>query len=149
MNLSLTAFNLIGAITALCLLVLTILVFIFRLYKFESAEFVSGLLFILCAVPLVFLLFQAQNFDRPSLYYIQVILILIFILAEFLLDYVFKVDFRHTQWMVVTYVTIFFASMGGMIGVASQAGKSFTIAAVALFLIMTILAFYQRAKTGL
>ena len=149
MNLSLTAINLIGAITALSLIVLAILIFIFRLYKLESAEFVTGLLFMLCAIPLIYLLIQAPNFDKPSLYYIQIILMLIFILTEFLLDYVFKYDFRHTQWMVVTYVTVFFASLGGMVGVASLSGRSFTIAAVMLFLIMTILAFYQRAKTGL
>ena len=72
-----------------------------------------------------------------------------FILVELLLDYVLKIDFRHTQGMVIFYVTLFFASTGGMIGIASLAGKFWTILSVILFLIMAGLAFYQRAKTGL
>ena len=72
-----------------------------------------------------------------------------FIILELLLDYIFKVDFRHTKWMAISYAMFFFASTGGMIGIASQAGKSWSISAVILFLIMAALAFIQRAKTGL
>jgi len=66
-----------------------------------------------------------------------------------LLDYVFKDDFRHTKWVVISYVTLFFAATGGMIGIASQAGKFWMLLSVLLFLIMTSLAFIQHAKTGL
>lgn len=148
MNPSLTSINLIGAITAICLFVLTIFVFVFRLSKLSGAEHVAGLVFVLCAIPLIYLLVQAPKFDRPNLYYVQIILMILFILLEVLLDYVFKFDFRHTQWMVITYVTLFFASLGGMIGVASQAGRPLTIISIGLFLIVAFLAFYQRSKTG-
>jgi len=43
-------------------------------------------------------------------------------------------------------VTLFFAATGGLIGLASQAGKSWTIISIILFFIMAGLAFYQRAK---
>jgi hypothetical protein len=43
----------------------------------------------------------------------------------------------------------FFAATGGMIGVASQAGKSWSMATTIVFLIMAILAFVQRGVTGL
>lgn len=72
-----------------------------------------------------------------------------FIILEFLLDYISKADYTHTKWMAISYAIFFFASTGGMIGVASQAGKSWSISAVILFLIMTALAFIQRAKTRL
>jgi hypothetical protein len=32
----------------------------------------------------------------------------------------FKVDFRHTQWMAVSYVLLFFAVTGGMLGVVAH-----------------------------
>jgi len=44
---------------------------------------------------------------------------------------------------------LFFAGTGGMVGVASLAGRGWTIAAAVLFLAMGILAFVQRAVTGL
>jgi len=103
----------------------------------------------LTAIPIVYLIFSSTNFERPTFYYIQLGLMLGFIIVELFLDYVLKVDFRQTRWIVISYVTMFFASTGGMIGIASQAGKYWTILAIILFLIMTALAFIQRAKTGL
>ncbi len=74
---------------------------------------------------------------------------LAFIVTELLLDYVFKVEFRSVKWMALLYVMLFFGGTGGMIGIASQAGRSWTVVAVVMFLIMTFLAFWQRAKTGM
>ena len=51
--------------------------------------------------------------------------------------------------MVITYVTLFFAGTGGMLGVAENAGRAWTIPAVILFLVMAVLAFVQRAVTGM
>jgi hypothetical protein len=44
---------------------------------------------------------------------------------------------------------IFFGGTGGMLGVASHAGKPWAYSAIGLFLCMAILAFIQRAKTGM
>ena len=99
--------------------------------------------------PLGYLLLKAPQFKRPSLYYIQIGLMLLWLLLLFMVDYVFKVDFRQTQWMVISYVVLYFAGMGGMIGVAAQAGRGWTISAIMLFLIAGVLAFVQRAITGI
>ena len=56
--------------------------------------------------------------------------------------------FRQTSWMVITFVVLYFAGMGGMIGIASQAGRGWTISAVILFIIAEVLAFVQRGVTG-
>jgi hypothetical protein len=40
------------------------------------------------------------------------------------------------------------AGAGWMLGVAEQAGRSWSIASIILFLIMAILTFLQRAVTG-
>jgi hypothetical protein len=141
--------NLLGASTAILIFVLCILIFIFRLAGQKSVEYGLGVAFLVTAVPLAYLLVTAGRFDRPALYYIQLGLMITFILVEFLLDYLLKADFRHTSWITIVYVTLFFASTGGMIGVASLAGKTWSILTVVLFLITAILAFYQRAKTGL
>jgi len=74
---------------------------------------------------------------------------LAWLVLEALLDYILKVDFRNVRWMVISYVVLFFAGAGGMLGVASNAGHSWSIASIILFLIMAVLTFVQRAITGM
>jgi hypothetical protein len=73
---------------------------------------------------------------------------LVFIILLFFVDFVFQYDFRQTQWMVISFVVFYFAAMGGMIGIASLAGRTWMIASVLLFFVAAILAFVQRAVTG-
>lgn len=141
--------NLLGAWVAICIMLSACLVFVFRLYHLHKAEYYTGIVFLFMAVPLIFLLFPAIRMERPLLYFIQLGLMIVFILLEGLLDYVFKVDFRHTRWSAISYAIWFFSATGGMIGVASQAGKGWTVASVILFFILFGLTFYQRAKTGM
>lgn len=74
---------------------------------------------------------------------------LVWLITLFLVDYLYKFDFRQTQWMVISYVMLYFAGAGGMIGIASLAGRGWTVSAIILFLIAAVLAFVQRAVTGL
>ena len=140
--------NLIGAIISLLILVSCCLIFVFRLSNMKAHEYWIGIVFILTAIPLTYLLFTAKQCNRPTIYYIQLGIMIAFILIELILDYILNVDFRNTRWMVIAYVMFFFAGTGGMIGIASQAGKVYSVITITLFLIMATLAFYQRIKTG-
>ena len=142
--------NLLGGITTLAYFSSMILIFVLRLLGKADPGAKLGLVVTLVAIPVVgYLLFTAPKLDRPTLYIIQVSLFLAFLILELVIDFILKIEFRQVRWMVITYVTFFFAATGGMIGVASQAGTSWTIAAVILFLIMAVLAFVQRAVTGM
>ena len=74
---------------------------------------------------------------------------LAWLVVEALLDYILKVDFRNVRWMVISYVVLFFAGTGGMLGVAANAGRGWSISGIILFLIMAALTFVQRAVTGM
>ena len=141
--------NRVGGVVSLIALALCILIFVFRLSGFPEIESILGVLFLLCGVPFLYLLFLARTHQRPTIFYIQVSAILLFILMELFLDYVFKIDFRNVLWMTISYVIFFFAGTGGLIGIASLAGKRWGTVAIVLFLIMTFLAFWQRTKTGM
>ena len=141
--------NLFGAYLAIFILIISSLIFTFRLTNQQTAEYWTGIAFMLAAIPMVYLIYSSTNFKRPILYYIQLGLMIGFIIVELLLDYIFKTDFRQTRWIVIFYVMLFFGSTGGMIGIASQAGKSWAILSIVLFLIMTTLAFLQRVKMEL
>jgi hypothetical protein len=141
--------NLLGAVLTLAIYALCILVFVFRLVgKVQWGHWV-GYVLLLTALPLAYLLSTARQLDRPTLYYVQIALMLAYLVVTLLLDYVLKIDFRQTRWMVISYVTLFFAAAGGMLGVAAHAGRIWTVSAIILFLIMAVLAFVQRAITGM
>jgi hypothetical protein len=140
--------NLVGAIAANLINVLVIAVFIARLSNRPKIEYWLGIALISSLVPLAYLFITAFGFRRPFLYFIQIGLMITYLVVELLLDYIFKVDFRQNQGIVLPYVMLFFAGTGGMIGVASHAGKVWTVVTVISFLIMGILAFVQRSITG-
>jgi hypothetical protein len=141
--------NRLGASVAVAFYVSAILVFVLRLLSIPKLENWLGYFEFLLAIPLVYLLLRAPQLQRPALYYIQIGCMLAWLIAEALLDYILKIDFRNVRWMVIGYVVLFFAGTGGMLGVAANAGRGWNIAAITLFLIMAVLAFVQRAVTGL
>lgn len=141
--------NIIGAITAIAFFVSAILVFALRLLGKTQVENWIGYFEFMLAIPLTYLLLQAPKLNRPVLYYIQIGCILAWLVVEALLDYILKVDFRQVRWIVISYVVLFFAGTGGLLGVASNAGRSWSIPAIILFLVMAILTFVQRAVTGM
>lgn len=141
--------DLLGAVVALAIYVSSIVTFSARIVFDVPPGHWIGIPFLLMAFLLGFLLYRAPSVDRPPLYYVQVGLMLASIVVLFLLDYVFGIDWRDTTWAVVSFVVLYFAGMGGMIGVASQAGQTWTISAVVLFLAAAVMAFVQRGVTGL
>ena len=141
--------NLTGAIVAMAFYVSAILVFALRLIGKPQTGFWIGIVEFCLIVPLIWLLWRAPALQRPLLYYIQVALILVWLVAELLLDYILKVDFRRGGALLISYVVLFFAAGGGLIGVAFQAGRGWGIAAIGLFLASAALAFIQRFATGL
>jgi hypothetical protein len=141
--------NLLGAIVAVAFYVSAILVFSFRLLGKPQYGIWIGYFEFLLAIPMLFLLLKAPQLERPVLYYVQIGCMLAWLLVEALLDYILKIDFRNIRWMVISYVVLFFAGTGGMLGVASNAGRGWSIPAIVLFLIMAVLTFIQRAVTGM
>lgn len=141
--------NLYGAITAIAFFVSAILVFVLRLLGKTQYENWIGTFEFLLAIPLIYLLIKAPQLGRPALYYIQIGCMLAWLILEAMLDHILKIDFRNVRWMVIGYVVLFFAGTGGLLGIASNAGRAWSIPAIILFLIMAVLTFVQRAVTGM
>ncbi len=141
--------NRLGAIVAVAFYISAILIFVFRLLDMPHFGNWIGYLEFLSAIPLIYLLLKAPQLQRPTLYYVQIGCMLAWLVVEAILDYILKVDFRNVSWMVISYVVLFFAGTGGMLGVAANAGRGWKFTAIILFLIMAVLAFVQRAITGM
>lgn len=140
--------NLLGAIVAVSINGLLIALFVARLYHKPDLEYWLGVLILVHLVPLTYLLMTGAGSDRPTLYSVQIGLMIVFLIVEGLLDYVFQVEFRQIRWMVILYVTLFFGATGGMIGVATHAGKLWMYLAIVSFIFMGVLSVYQRIVTG-
>jgi len=141
--------DLLGAIVAVAFYISAIMVFAFRLGGKPQVGYWLGIFEFCLAIPMLYLLIKAPEHNRPTIYYIQIGLMLLWLVVELLLDYILKIDFRQIKWMVISYVTLFFAGTGGMLGVAAHAGRGWSIVSIVLFLIVAILAFVQRKVTGM
>ncbi len=141
--------NLYGAITANVINISTILIFVARLLEKPEIGHWIGIIIQFTIIPLFYLLYAAKSLNRARIYYIQVSLMIVFIIVEFLVDWYPKIEFRNNLLIVIPYVMLFFGATGGMIGVASLAGKRWTVVTVLSFLIMFVLAFIQRQITGM
>jgi hypothetical protein len=111
--------NLPGAIVAVTFYVSAMLVFVFRLLGKPQYGLWIGYFEFLLAIPMVFLLLKAPRLKRPALYNVQIGCTLAWLLLELLLDYTLKIHFRNARWIVISYVVLFFAGTGGMLGVAA------------------------------
>ena len=141
--------DLVGAITANSYMLLIIAMFIARILgRLEIGRWI-GIVSSFVLIPIICLFVVAFKTDRHIIYFIWLTLMILFVLFELIVDDILRVDFRNTQWAVIPYVMFFFAATGGMIGLASQAGKQWSIITSVIFLIMAVLAFVQRAITGL
>ncbi|MFC1913689.1 hypothetical protein ACFLXF_00205 [Chloroflexota bacterium] len=141
--------NLYGAILANVINITTISIFIARLLGEPDIGHRIGIIIQVSIIPLFYLLYAAKSLNRTRIYYIWIGLMITFIIVEFLVDWYPKIEFRNKLMIVIPYVMLFFGATGGMIGVASLAGKRWTAITVISFLIMFVLAFVQRQITGL
>jgi hypothetical protein len=99
-------------------------------------------------IPLVYLFAAGLKAHQPWFYFMWLGLMALFALFELIVDDVLGIDFRSIKGAVVPYVMFFFAATGGMIGVAAQAGKPWSLVTSVVFLIMAVMAFVQRGLTG-
>ncbi len=141
--------NRLGAMVAIAFFISAILVFIFRLLGNPQGGHWLGYFEFLLAIPLIYLVFTAPILHRHTIYYIQIGCMIAWLIVEAVLDYILHINFRSTNWMVISYIVLFFAGTGGLLGVAANASRAWRIPAIILFLVMAALTFVQRSVTGL
>jgi hypothetical protein len=140
--------DLVGAITTNVYMLLIIAMFAARISGQSTVGRWIGITSTLVIFPLIYL-FIAGRSDKPVIYFVWLGLMIAFALFELVADQILKIDLRSSLRTIVPYVMFFFAATGGMIGVAGQAGKAWTIGTSIVFLVMAVMAFVQRKVTGL
>ena len=141
--------DLVGAITANVYMLLIIFMFVARILGWLELGRWVGIASSLVIIPLIYLFIVGFKTNRQVIYFVWLALMILFALFELIVDDILRVDLRSVQRVVIPYVMFFFAATGGMIGLASQAGRPWTIVTSVIFLIMAALAFIQRSATGM
>lgn len=140
--------NLLGSVIANINNIILIFLFLARIYKYPKIEYWLGVVFMLSIVPLTYMLIKAIESKRAIIYFVQLSLMIGFIFVEFLLDYLLKLNFRQNQNYVIPFLILFYASLGGMIGIASHSGKQWTVITVITFLLMVTVSLIMHFKTN-
>jgi len=146
---SISQINICGALLANVINLTAISIFIARLLGEPKIGHWIGIIIQVSIIPLFYFVYLAKSLNRPRIYYIWIGLMIAFVIVEFLVDWYPKIEFRNNLMIVIPYVMLFFGATGGMIGVASLAGKRWAAITVISFLTMFVLAFVQRQITGL
>ena len=146
---SISQINICGALLANVINLTAISIFIARLLGEPKIGHWIGIIIQVSIIPLFYFVYLAKSLNRPRIYYIWIGLMIAFVIVEFLVDWYPKIEFRNNLMIVIPYVMLFFGATGGMIGVASLAGKRWAAITVTSFLTMFVLAFVQRQITGL
>ena len=140
--------NLLGTIVANINNIILSGIFLARIYKYPRIEYWLGILFISSIVPIVIMFINAFESKQEWLYFVQLLLMISFIVVEFLFDYFLKIEFRNNQNIIIPYLVLFYASLGGMIGIASQAGKTWAVITIVSFLVVLALSLFMHFKTN-
>jgi len=141
--------NLLGGVTAVMAFVLCDALFLARLGGTPGIERGFGLLFLSLFVPVAYLLVAAIHHRRRAVYFVWLVLFLAFLVVETLLEFVLHVPFRQAQWQVLVYVALFLGGLGGLIALASRAGRRWATAAGLGFLSTAALAMVHYQGAGL
>ena len=139
----------IGAIIANIYMLLIIAMFITRMFDHAEVAKQIGFVSFFVIIPLIFLLVSGFQTNRRLVYFIWLGLMILFVTFELIIDHILELNFRNSQWASILYVMFFFGATGGMIGIASIAGRRWIITTSFVFLVMFVLAFVQRSITGL
>lgn len=105
--------DMIGAITANIYFMLIISVFAMHLVGHPEVGRWIGLASFLAVVPLIYLFINAFRTNRSFIYFLWLGLMILFLSAELLIDYILKLEFRSVRWATILYVVIFFGATGG------------------------------------
>jgi hypothetical protein len=84
---------------------------------------------------------------RPWWAFILPGLLVLYDVVEYLVDHVFRFDFRHSRWLG-PYLGLYYLALMGMIGYSFAIGKSFGFITLAFYFINLAATSYSYARIG-
>jgi cell division protein FtsW (lipid II flippase) len=122
-------------------------VFLARANKLRQLEWVLGLVIVLLALPTATAVIANVLAGREWWTCSLPSFLLSYCILEFLLDYVFKSDFRKTDFLYA-YLTVFYLAALAMIGYSFGVQKLYGFITLGTYFLSLIAAWYSYTKVG-
>ncbi|MFC1726573.1 hypothetical protein ACFL4T_13200 [candidate division KSB1 bacterium] len=138
--------DLIVFVIAVLVNILSILIFLSRLKDTKKLEHIAGLVFCSLSFPITgIIVFNIIN-HREWWTVVLLIPILIYIIFEFFLDYILKLDFRNTK-LIWPYLTLYYFGLIGLMGYSFGINKICGFVVLLFYFInLTVTGYVHRKK---
>jgi hypothetical protein len=152
-RLDLTMFNrlppydLVFVLTAIAFNLLIVCIFISQKHGGAKLVKVFGVLWLLLSIPFAVVFVNYLTVGKRAAIMVSFCLVFLYILVEFLLDYVLKIDFRqkwitHTPYIVLEYIALF-----SLIGIAFDIDRiSGYLVSISVWMLMASLVYVYWEK---
>lgn len=127
--------------------ILTAAIFLLRVKGNEKAEYLIGIVVVAMILPLASaIIFNAS--EKRGWWSVSLPAVLLaFLLAELLLDYILKLEFRTTP-LLWPYLILFYLGSMGMIGYSYIIGRVFGVVTLCTYFINLLAAWYSYSALG-
>lgn len=122
-------------------------IFLSRPFGLKGLERTLGIIQIALIVPAAAVIIANLRTGREWWTVALPALLVVFLLLELMLDYVLKIDFRHTR-LLGPYLGLFYLSLMGMIGYSFSIGKRFGAVTLVTYFLQLIATWYSYTRVG-
>jgi len=122
-------------------------VFLCRSRKMERIEYLLGLILVSFAIPVLIAVIFNISKNRDWWAFILPSILFLFLVLEFVLDYILKSNFRETA-LLWPYLLIYYSALMGMIGYSFLVKKSFGFITLSTYFLQLLATWYSYSKVG-
>lgn len=122
-------------------------IFLSRPFGLARLETILGLISIALAVPLAVAALMNLRTGREWWTFVLPMLLVLFLILELCLDYLFQINFRET-WMLGPYLLIFYVSLMGMIGYTFLIGTRYGYITLVTYFLSLAATWYSYSQVG-
>jgi len=120
-------------------------IFIFREKGWGRGEYITGLVLIVLILPLSFIIFFNVVSARDWWTIVIPAVVISFLAAELLLDYIMGLEFRNTP-LLWPYIILYYLALFGMIGYSFSIGKGWGLVTLCTYFLNLFATWYAHRK---
>ena len=121
------------------------ILFVCRKKGLERAEYFLGLIIVATILPLMIILVLNLLENRELWFYLLIIPIILFLLVEWVLDYLLKIDFRNTS-IIWPYISLYYLALMGLIGYSFLVNKIYGFITLSTYFLNLFATWYGHSK---
>jgi len=122
-------------------------IFLSRPAGLQRLELILGIILLVLALPTLYCVMRNAALKRGTWYWLLPLLLVVFLIVELLLEYIFLPGFRQTRWLG-PYLGLYYLSLMGMIGYNFLTGKKEGFITLVTYFLNQIATFYSYFSVG-